>query len=212
MQIWSRSVMIIISAVISLSHLGLFGYWNVLWNASINTKQNERNSDWRLSLCPSHFPQDVTLMAWKCSTPTASITQLNSAKNAVPPPCPPSTTTTQIQKKAEALYHTWFQHPTDAASAKTNIWTNVASQSSQTCQNEGSNHNSVPQQQSATFFSKRLQFSALKNGKSLSQACAFSFSGAKTRYNFLDLAINYTFPSIYDHMSALSSEQGHWLQ
>lgn len=210
MQIWSRSVMIIISAVISLSHLGLFGNWNVLWNASINTKQNERNSDWRLSLCPSRFPQDVTLMAWKCSTPTASITQLNSAKNAAP--LLHTHTHIQIQKKAEALFHTRFQRPTDAASAKTNIWISVASRSSQTCQNEGSNHNSVPQQQSATFISKRLQSSALKNGKSFSQACAFSFSGAKMRYNLLDLAINYTFPSIYDHMSALSSEQGHWLQ
>lgn len=71
--------MIMISAVISLSHLRLFGYWNVLWNASINTKQNERNGNWCLSLCPTSFPQDVTLMRWKCRTPTASITELNSA-------------------------------------------------------------------------------------------------------------------------------------
>lgn len=168
-----------------------------------NTKQNERNSDWRLSLCPSRFPQDVTrgsAVHPPHQSPSWILLRMQS---------PP---TTQIQKKEEALFHTWFQRPTDAASAKTNIWISVASHSSQTCQNEGSNHNSVPQQQSATFFSKSLQSSALKNGKSLSQACAFSFSGAKTRYNLLDLAINYTFSSIYDHMSALSSEQGHWLQ
>lgn len=82
MQIWSRSVMIMISAVIALSHHSLFGYWNVLRNASINTKQNERNSNRRRSLCSSCFPQDVALMVWTCRTPTASITQLNSAKDA----------------------------------------------------------------------------------------------------------------------------------
>ena len=82
MQNWSRSVMIMISAVIALSHHSLFGNWNLLWNASINTKQNERNTKWSLSLCPSCFPQDAALMVWKCRTPTASINQLNSAKNA----------------------------------------------------------------------------------------------------------------------------------
>lgn len=118
MQIWSRSVMIMISARIALSHNSLFGHRNVLWNASINTKQNECIGNRRLSLCPSCFPQDVALMVCKCYTLTASIISLNSAKNALFFP-----TDTEVTHKP--LFHTRLLHPTDAASAKTNICSSV---------------------------------------------------------------------------------------
>lgn len=50
MQIPSRSMVIMISTVISLSHHPLFGYWNVLWNASVHLENLAK-----LQLMPQSF-------------------------------------------------------------------------------------------------------------------------------------------------------------
>lgn len=61
------SMAIMISAVISLSHHGLFGYWNVLWNASIHTEIEQKTATNTTVLLP-YVPR-ATLCWWRRTAP-----------------------------------------------------------------------------------------------------------------------------------------------
>lgn len=164
MQIRRRSAMIMISAVISLSHHSLFGCSNVLWNAPINTKQTGPNG-----LTPQP-------MARKCRTPAASIREPNAGWCSL----------------SEDKYLDLSKLLTPRRAARMTAMATI--------QLNSNNKQSIFQK-------------GFRQGKVSSLAAEGpSVSSGETRYNLRDLAINYPFPSIYEQMSALSSEQGHRLQ